>query len=81
VNTETLPTYTPKPDGYVGGPVEVEDSEKPLSEEERAELDRRRRAAELTGGGQVQSSDWVGGNERVELEARRRVAREVYEIP
>jgi hypothetical protein len=42
-----------------------------LSEDERKELDRRRRAAELSGEGNVVVQEGVG--ERGELEARRRV--------
>ncbi len=49
-------------------------SASPLSEEEKQELERRRRAAELSG--ELQIPIEPGIDERTELEARRRV----YEI-
>jgi hypothetical protein len=51
----------------------------PLNDEEKAELERRRRAAELEGSlpnGPVE----IGAGERVELEARRRLANNPFEI-
>jgi len=57
----------------------------PLTVEEKKELDRRRRAAELGGGepiGPVEMGDGKGGviGERAELEARRKKAREMFEM-
>jgi len=52
-------------------------SYEPLTVEEKIELDRRRRASELEGGMMAVEMD---GGERAELEARRRMARDLYEI-
>lgn len=49
----------------------------PLTVEEKMELDRRRRASELEGGMMAVEMD---GGERAELETRRRMARDLYEI-
>lgn len=49
----------------------------PLSVEEKMELDRRRRASELEGGMMTAEMD---GGERAELEARRRMVRDLYEM-
>jgi hypothetical protein len=88
---ETLPNFVPRTDGKTAeldsktpenivSPIsEVEDLEKPLSVEEKAELQGRRRAAELQGQAVLPINE-LGANERVELEARRRIAREVYEL-
>jgi hypothetical protein len=88
---ETLPNFVPRRDGKTAeldsktpenivSPIsEVKDLEKPLSVEEKAELQGRRRAAELQGQAVLPINE-LGANERVELEARRRIAREVYEL-
>ena len=88
---ETLPSFVPRtngktaeldsktPENIVSPISEVEDLEKPLSVEEKAELQGRRRAAELQGQAVLPINE-LGANERVELEARRRIAREVYEL-
>ncbi|KAG4419637.1 hypothetical protein IFR04_007234 [Cadophora malorum] len=49
----------------------------PLTVDEKRELDRRRRASELEGGGMAVEMD---GGERAELEARRRMARDLHEL-
>lgn len=49
----------------------------PLTVDEKKELDRRRRASELEGGGMAVEMD---GGERAELEARRRMARDLHEL-
>jgi len=51
---------------------------KPLDEEEKKELEGRRRAAELQGLEGVSPVETV--SERAELEARRRVARDLFEL-
>lgn len=51
--------------------------DKPLSIEEKLELERRRRVSELEGG--LVAAE-LGGGERAELEARRRMARDLYEM-
>ncbi|KAG4443418.1 hypothetical protein IFR05_001097 [Cadophora sp. M221] len=60
--------------GRVNSQMQVYES---LTVEEKVELDRRRRASELEGGMMTAEMD---GGERVELEARRRMARDLYEI-
>jgi hypothetical protein len=52
---------------------------KPLNEQEKAELEDRRRAAELQGNSPVEILE-IGGGERAELEARRRAATDMFEI-
>jgi len=54
----------------------ISEMESPLNVEEKAELEGRRRAAELQGQLVVPGHDLSGG-ERHKLEARRRIAREV----
>ena len=88
---ETLPRFVPRMDDKAAEPdsktaenivspiSEGEDLEKPLSVSEKAELEGRRRAAELQGQAALPINE-LGANERVELEARRRIAREVYEL-
>jgi len=49
----------------------------PLTVDEKRELDRRRRASELEGGRMAVEMD---GGERAELEARRRMARDLHEL-
>jgi hypothetical protein len=52
---------------------------KPLNKQEKAELESRRRAAELQGNSPVEILE-IGGGERAELEARRRAATDMFEI-
>jgi hypothetical protein len=49
----------------------------PLNEDEKKELERRRRAAELESMVPVEIG---GGGERAELEARRKMARDLFEM-
>ncbi len=53
--------------------------ESPLNVEEKADLEGRRRAAELQGQLVVPGHE-LGAGERHESEARRRIATEVYEL-
>jgi hypothetical protein len=49
----------------------------PLNEDEKKELERRRRAAELESMVPVEIG---GGGERAELETRRKMARDLFEM-
>jgi hypothetical protein len=51
----------------------------PLNEEEKAELESRRRTAELEGN-VPNSPVEVGAGERAELESRRRLAKDMFEL-
>lgn len=51
----------------------------PLNEEEKAELESKRRAAELEGN-VPNSPVEVGAGERAELESRRRLAKDMFEL-
>ncbi len=85
----TLPASIPKPDEPkivvepkpIVSPVvsPIPEMESPLNSEEKAELEGRRRAAELQGQLVVPGLEF-GGGERYELEARRRIAKQVYEL-
>ncbi|KAH8587873.1 FAS1 domain-containing protein [Bisporella sp. PMI_857] len=52
----------------------------PLNKEERAELESRRVAVELEGGGKLNPVELEGEGERAELEARRKKASNLFEI-
>jgi len=53
----------------------------PLSEDERAELERRRRAAQLEEGPRPGVVELTGGNEWAEPESKRSIVKTAVEIP